>query len=93
LKVEINPMATADDGEVYCVDAKLNFDDNAAYRQKDIFAMRDESMEDERDVKAEKVGLNYIALDGTTHDDRHFMQISCKSIRKIFQITVSYHNH
>lgn len=64
-QVEINPMATADDGEVYCVDAKLNFDDNAAYRQKDIFAMRDESMEDERDVKAEKVGLNYIALDGS----------------------------
>lgn len=63
-QVEINPMATADDNEVYCVDAKLNFDDNAAYRQQDIFAMRDESMEDERDVKAEKVGLNYIALDG-----------------------------
>jgi len=64
-QVEINPMATADDNEVYCVDAKLNFDDNAAYRQQDIFAMRDESMEDERDVKAEKVGLNYIALDGS----------------------------
>lgn len=57
-------MATATDGHVYCVDAKLNFDDNAAYRQKEIFDMRDTSMEDERDVRAEKVGLNYIALDG-----------------------------
>jgi succinyl-CoA synthetase beta subunit len=63
-QVEINPMATASDGRVYCVDAKLNFDDNAAYRQKDIFALRDTTMEDERDVKAEQVGLNYIALDG-----------------------------
>jgi succinyl-CoA synthetase beta subunit len=63
--VEINPMALASDGNVYCVDAKLNFDDNAAYRQQEIFAMRDTSMEDERDVRAEKVGLNYIALDGS----------------------------
>jgi succinyl-CoA synthetase beta subunit len=64
-QVEINPMATATDGHVYCVDAKLNFDDNASFRQKDIFALRDTSMEDERDVKAEAVGLNYIALDGS----------------------------
>lgn len=70
-QVEINPLAVAStsgiDGakdEVICVDAKLNFDDNAAYRQKDIFAMRDTSMEDPRDVAAEKAGLNYIGLDG-----------------------------
>lgn len=63
-QVEINPMATASDGNVYCVDAKLNFDDNASYRQADVFDMRDVSMEDERDVKAEKAGLNYIGLDG-----------------------------
>jgi succinyl-CoA synthetase beta subunit len=63
-QVEINPMATATDGNVYCVDAKLNFDDNAAYRQSEIYAMRDRSMEDERDVKAEEAGLNYIGLDG-----------------------------
>jgi succinyl-CoA synthetase beta subunit len=63
-QVEINPMAIATDGNVYCVDAKLNFDDNAAFRQKDIFGMRDISMEDPRDVKAESVGLNYIALEG-----------------------------
>jgi succinyl-CoA synthetase beta subunit len=63
-QVEINPMATATDGNVYCVDAKLNFDDNASYRQAEIFNMRDVSMEDERDVKAEQAGLNYIGLDG-----------------------------
>lgn len=63
-QVEINPMATATDGNVYCVDAKLNFDDNASYRQPDVFGMRDISMEDERDVKAEEAGLNYIGLDG-----------------------------
>ena len=63
-QVEINPMATATDGNVYCVDAKLNFDDNASYRQSEVFDMRDVSMEDERDVKAEQAGLNYIGLDG-----------------------------
>jgi succinyl-CoA synthetase beta subunit len=68
-QVEINPFAegAVPGGEqdfVLCVDAKLNFDDNANFRQKDIFAMKDESMEDPRDVEAEKVGLNYIGLDG-----------------------------
>lgn len=47
------------------MDAKINFDDNAAYRQKKIFALRDWSQEDERDYKASKADLNYIALDGS----------------------------
>ena len=64
-QVEINPLAVSDDGRVYAVDAKLNFDDNAAYRQRDIFALRDKSMEDVRDVAAEEAGLNYIGLDGS----------------------------
>lgn len=67
-QVEINPLAEGHylGGEptVFCVDAKLNFDSNAEYRQKDIFAMRDTSMEDPRDVEAEKVGLSFIGLDG-----------------------------
>ena len=46
------------------MDAKLNFDDNAAYRQKEIFAMRDWAQEDERDVVAAKFDLNYIGLEG-----------------------------
>ena len=47
------------------MDAKISFDDNAAYRQKDIFALRDWSQEDERDHKAAEADLNYIALDGS----------------------------
>ena len=49
---------------VYCMDAKINFDDNSAYRQKEIFDLRDWSQEDERDHKAAEIDLNYIALDG-----------------------------
>lgn len=68
-QVEINPFAegryTGGQTEVFCVDAKLNFDDNAAFRQKKIYGMRDTSMEDPRDVAAEAAGLNYIGLDGT----------------------------
>ena len=67
-QVEINPFAEGSyvngKSEVFCVDAKLNFDDNAVFRQRDVFDMRDTSMEDERDVAAEAVGLNYIGLDG-----------------------------
>ena len=46
------------------MDCKMNFDDNAHYRQSEIFAMRDWSQEDERDVQAAQSDLNYIALDG-----------------------------
>jgi len=67
-QVEINPFAegryTGGESTVFCVDAKLNFDDNAAFRQKDVYAMRDTSVEDPRDVAAEEAGLNYIGLDG-----------------------------
>jgi len=62
--VEINPLAETSDGQIVAADAKLNFDDNAAFRQKDIFAMRDTTQEDPREVAAAKVDLNYIGLDG-----------------------------
>jgi len=48
----------------FCLDAKFRFDDNAEYRQKDLFALRDWSQEDEKEVEASKHNLNYIALDG-----------------------------
>lgn len=48
-----------------CMDAKINFDSNAAYRQKKVFDMRDWSQEDIRDREAAKADLNYIGLDGT----------------------------
>merc|ERR1712032_1649003 len=68
-QVEINPFAEGGvpggkQDQIFCVDAKLNFDDNAAYRQKEVFSMRDTSIEDPRDVAAEAAGLNYIGLDG-----------------------------
>lgn len=48
----------------FCLDAKFRFDDNAEFRQKDLFALRDWSQEDEKEVEASKHNLNYIALDG-----------------------------
>ncbi|KAJ3193545.1 hypothetical protein HK101_004648 [Irineochytrium annulatum] len=63
--IEINPMAEASTGDVYCMDAKFGFDDNAEFRQKDIFALRDPTQEDAREVSAAKWNLNYIGLDGT----------------------------
>jgi len=63
-QVEINPFGETPDGEVVCFDAKINFDDNAEYRQKEIFAMGDTTESDPREVEAEKFGLNYIGLDG-----------------------------
>eukprot|EP01027_Heterolobosea_sp_BB2_P023710 GEZU01035673.1.p1 GENE.GEZU01035673.1~~GEZU01035673.1.p1 ORF type:complete len:429 (+),score=194.07 GEZU01035673.1:78-1364(+) len=63
-QIEINPWAETPQGEVVAVDAKINFDDNAEFRQKKIFEMRDFSEEDPREVQASKFGLNYIGLDG-----------------------------
>ena len=63
--VEINPLSETNDHQVMCMDAKLNFDDNAAFRQKEIFQLRDPSQEDPREVEATKHDLNYIGLDGS----------------------------
>jgi succinyl-CoA synthetase beta subunit len=63
--VEINPFAELTDGRVIVCDAKVGFDDNAAFRQKDIFAQRDQSQEDPQEVEAKKFDLNYIKLDGS----------------------------
>jgi len=63
-QLEVNPVAETPDGDVVVCDAKVNFDDNAEYRQKTIFERRDWSQEDPREVEAAKYGLNYIGLDG-----------------------------
>lgn len=62
--VEVNPLAEDSEGNIIAADAKVGFDDNAQFRQGDIFAMRDESQEDPREVAAGKWDLNYIGLDG-----------------------------
>jgi succinyl-CoA synthetase beta subunit len=61
---EINPLVVTRDGRVIALDAKLNFDDNALYRHKDVAAMRDPLEEEPLEVEASKYNLNYIKLDG-----------------------------
>ncbi|KAI9504098.1 succinate--CoA ligase beta chain [Coemansia spiralis] len=63
-QIEINPLVETEDHQVMCVDAKFGFDDNASFRQSDVFSLRDPSQEDPREVQAEKWNLNYIGLDG-----------------------------
>ena len=62
--VEINPLVVTRDGRVQALDAKLNFDDNALYRHKEIVDLRDVHEEDPLDVEASKYSLNYIKLAG-----------------------------
>ncbi|KAG6845640.1 hypothetical protein H0H87_005847 [Tephrocybe sp. NHM501043] len=64
-QIEINPMALTKDGEVLCMDAKFGFDDNAEFRQQDVFALRDISQEEPSEVRAQKANLNFIKLDGS----------------------------
>ncbi|MFL6438869.1 MAG: ADP-forming succinate--CoA ligase subunit beta [Terriglobales bacterium] len=61
---EINPFITTTDGRVFALDAKINFDDNALFRHKDIKELRDIAEEDPLEVEASKYSLNYIRLDG-----------------------------
>jgi len=62
---EINPFILTKDGKVYALDAKINLDDNALYRHKDLLELRDLNEEDPLEIEASKYGLNYIKLDGT----------------------------
>jgi succinyl-CoA synthetase beta subunit len=61
---EINPLVVTKEGQVIALDAKLNFDDNALYRHKDVEALRDLNEEDPNEVEAKKYDLSYISLDG-----------------------------
>ena len=62
--VEINPLVVTQEGNLLCVDGKINVDDNAMYRQPDLLDMRDTTQEDERENRAKEWDLNYISLDG-----------------------------
>jgi succinyl-CoA synthetase beta subunit len=61
---EINPFLLTEDGELYALDAKLNFDDNALYRHKEYAELRDLNEEEPLEIEASKYDLNYIKLDG-----------------------------
>ena len=62
---EINPFLLTEDGELYALDAKIGFDDNALFRHKDYAEMRDLNEEEPLEIEASKHDLNYIKLDGT----------------------------
>jgi succinyl-CoA synthetase beta subunit len=62
--VEVNPLVVTTAGRIHCLDAKINVDGNALYRQKRVAAMHDPSQEDEREAEAAAFNLNYVALDG-----------------------------
>ncbi len=62
--LEINPLVITSEGNVHCLDAKMNVDSNALYRQARLNEMNDPSQEDAREAQAAEFGLNYVALDG-----------------------------
>jgi len=62
--IEINPLIVTEEGQLLCVDAKINIDDNAMFRHPDLVELRDPTQEDPREVRAKEWDLNYIALDG-----------------------------
>jgi malate-CoA ligase subunit beta len=62
--VEINPLVVTEDGRLIALDAKMNFDDNALFRNPKIAELRDKSQEDARETKAADRGLSYVGLDG-----------------------------
>jgi len=62
--IEINPLVVTQRGELLALDAKINLDDNALYRHKDLAALYDSSQEDDKEHKAREFDLNYVTLDG-----------------------------
>jgi succinyl-CoA synthetase beta subunit len=62
--LEINPLVVTKSGDLFCLDAKMQVDDNALYRQKDLADLRDASQDDPKEVRAREFDLNYVALDG-----------------------------
>jgi succinyl-CoA synthetase beta subunit len=63
--LEVNPLVVTKDGNLVCLDAKMNFDSNALFRHPDILGLRDETEEDPKEIEASKYDLSYVALDGT----------------------------
>ena len=63
--IEINPLVITKDKKLICLDAKMNFDDNALFRRPEILKLRDFHEEDPAEIEASKFGLSYIKLDGS----------------------------
>lgn len=64
-QIEVNPLIETPEGNIVVCNAKVNFDDNAAFRQSPIFTQRDATQQDEREAEAGAHGLNYVGMDGT----------------------------
>jgi len=62
--VEVNPLVVTNSGDIVCLDAKINIDGNALYRQVELAAWQDKTQEDARELKAKEWNLSYVALDG-----------------------------
>ncbi len=62
--VEVNPLVVTKEGNLLCLDGKVNVDSNALYRQPELVAMRDKSQEDAREIEASEWELNYVSLEG-----------------------------
>lgn len=62
--IEVNPLVITSEGNLLCLDGKINIDENALYRHPELEALRDKSQEDERENRAKDWDLNYVALDG-----------------------------
>jgi succinyl-CoA synthetase beta subunit len=62
--LEVNPLVVTKDGRLLCLDAKMNFDDNALFRHPEIVDLRDLDEEDAKEIEASKHDLSYVALDG-----------------------------
>ncbi len=62
--IEINPLILTKDNKIICLDAKINFDDNALFRNQEILSLRDLTEEEEKEIEASKHNLSYIKLDG-----------------------------
>ena len=62
--LEINPLVINDNGDLHCLDAKINIDSNALFRQPELQEMYDETQEDPQEAEAAKSDLSYVSLDG-----------------------------
>jgi succinyl-CoA synthetase beta subunit len=66
VQIEINPFVESSENRVFCIDAKINVDENASFRQKELFETAEDGTEceDAKELQAHKTGLNYVGLDG-----------------------------
>jgi len=91
--VEINPLVVTKEGDVIALDAKMNFDDNALYRHKDIVNYRDFEEEEPLEIEASKYDLNYIKLDGNSLAARIGIYVAYRSNVAIHHVTIEDFNY